>query len=263
MSPTAEHSSYVVNERILGVNVSVTTYDLVVQQSLAWALERKPRALVFANVHVVMEAVDNPAFLRRLNRADMINPDGMPLVWTLRWMGQRNAVRVYGPDATLAMLAAAETAQVPVGFYGGSQRVLEKLISEVGKRHPRLKIAFRESPPFRTLSPEEDAAVVDRLASSETRILFVGLGCPKQENWILDHTDTVSAVMFGVGAAFDFLAGTKAQAPRWMMRSGLEWAFRFAIEPRRLWRRYIISNPKFLWNLGLQFLGVRRFNVDV
>ena len=253
MTTTAEFQSHFVTRPILGVNVAVSSYDEVVQLSLLWAQKRQSRALLFANVHVVMEAVDNPAFLRWLNAADVINPDGMPLVWALRALGESRAQRVYGPDATVALLAAAEKAGVPVGFYGGSQAVLDALIGAVRLRHPNLPVAYAESPPFRALAPEEDQATVERIASSGARLLFVGLGCPKQERWVVEHLGKVPAVMFAVGAAFDFLAGSKLQAPRWMMRCGLEWVFRFATEPRRLAMRYLKHNPrfviKFLWQL--------------
>jgi N-acetylglucosaminyldiphosphoundecaprenol N-acetyl-beta-D-mannosaminyltransferase len=252
---TDELEDRIVTRSILGVNVAVSSYDEVVQRSLIWAKERQSRALFFAAVHMIMEAVDDPAFLRRLNDADMVNPDGMPLVWALRALGPSSVHRVYGPDAMVAMLAAAETSGVSVGFYGGSQAGLDSLIATVRLRHPQLNIAFYESPPFRTLLPEEDAAVVDRIASSGTHLLFVGLGCPKQENWIMEHMGRVHAVMFGVGAAFDFLAGSKPQAPRWMMRSGLEWTFRFATEPRRLAMRYIKNNPRFVLKFLRQFLA--------
>lgn len=262
MNSTAENRNLFVSKQILGVNVCVSSYEAVVHQSLVWGHSRQSRALFFANVHVVMEALDNPVFRLRLNRSDIVSPDGMPLVWALRMLGAASAERVYGPDATLAMLAAAEGAGMPIGFYGGSQPVLDNLIKRVQLRYPCINIVFYESPPFRNLTPQEDAAVVNRIATSNARVLFVGLGCPKQENWIMEHLDRIPAVMFGVGAAFDFLAGTKPQAPRWMMRSGLEWAFRLAVEPRRLWKRYLINNPRFVWNISLQLLGLRRYKLD-
>jgi N-acetylglucosaminyldiphosphoundecaprenol N-acetyl-beta-D-mannosaminyltransferase len=239
---------------ILGLNIAVSSYDETVANSLVWARERQSRALFFVNVHVVMEGFDDPTFRERLNQADMLNPDGMPLVWALRALGERNAQRVYGPDAMVAMLAAAEKAGVPVGYYGSSESVLESLVDASRLRYPKLKIVLSESPPFRTLTPAEDADVVDRISASGARLLFVGLGCPKQEVWIMDHVGRVPAVMFGVGAAFDFLAGTKSQAPRWMMRWGLEWIFRFAIEPRRLAKRYLKHNPRFVGLMLLQLL---------
>ena len=242
---------------ILGLEIAATSYAETVERSLAWARSYESRALFFANVHVVMEAFDDPLFRDSLNRADMVCPDGMPLVWALRALGVQSASRVYGPDTTVAMLAAAEEADVPIGFYGGSPAVLEGLIAHVNRRHPRLRIVYQYSPPFRNLTPEEDAEVVRNIAASDARLLFVGLGCPKQERWIMEHYGRIPAVMFGVGAAFDFLAGTKPQAPRWMMRSGMEWAFRFACEPKRLARRYLKHNPRFVAYFLRQLLSSR------
>lgn len=253
IATTVELQNHIVTRSILGVNVAVSSYDEVVRRSLAWAAERQSRALFFAPVHMIMEAADDPAFLARLNDADMVLPDGMPLVWALRALGERSAQRVCGPDATNLVLAAAEKAGVPVGFYGGSQAALDALISAVRLRHPNLNVVFVESPPFRALTPEEDAAVVGRIASSGVRWLFVGLGCPKQENWVIEHAGRVHAVMFAVGAAFDFIAGSKRRAPQWMRRCGLEWLFRLLSEPRRLFWRYLKHNPRFvlrfLWQL--------------
>jgi N-acetylglucosaminyldiphosphoundecaprenol N-acetyl-beta-D-mannosaminyltransferase len=231
---------------VLGVNVTATSYAEIVQKSLRWAEEGQSRALFFGTVHMIMEAYDNPCYRQVLNAADVVNADGMPLVWALRVLGASGAQRVYGPDMTEALLPAAEAADVSVGFYGGSQRVIDALVRTVCLRHPNLRIAFVESPPFRALTPEEDAATVERMIASGVRLLFVGLGCPKQERWVMDHVGRVPAVMFAVGAAFDFLAGTKHQAPRWMMRAGLEWLFRLVCEPRRLAKRYFKHNPRFV-----------------
>jgi N-acetylglucosaminyldiphosphoundecaprenol N-acetyl-beta-D-mannosaminyltransferase len=243
---TDESQKPIASRSILGVNIAVSSCDDVVQRCLGWAQERQSRALFFAAVHMVMKSIENPAFLRQLNGAGTIFPDGMPLVWALHALGESSAQRVCGPDATAAVLAAAEKAGVPVGFYGGSQEVLCALVSTVRLRHPKLDVAFAESPPFRTLTPEEDAAVVDRIASSGARLLFVGLGCPKQERWVVEHLGRVHAVMFAVGAAFDFIAGSKRRAPLWMQRSGLEWVFRLATEPQRLAWRYLNYNPRFV-----------------
>jgi N-acetylglucosaminyldiphosphoundecaprenol N-acetyl-beta-D-mannosaminyltransferase len=251
IASAVEFRSHIATRSVLGVNVAVSSYDEVVWRSLAWAAERQSRALFFAPVHMMMEAADDPAFLARLNAADMVNPDGMPVVWALRALGESGARRVCGPDAMIVMLQAAEKAGVPVGFYGGSQTVLDTLIATVRLRFPILKIVFAESPPFRALTSEQDAAAVDRIASSGTRVLFVGLGCPKQENWVIEHVGRVPAVMFAVGAAFDFIAGSKRRAPRWMRRCGLEWLFRLATEPRRLFWRYLKHNPRFV----LRFFG--------
>lgn len=251
MTTTAELQSPFLTRPILGVNVAVSSYDEVVQRSLAWAGEGQSRALFFAAVHMVMEAVDHPDFLPVLNRAGTVFPDGMPLVWALYALGERSARRVSGTDATAFLLAAAEKAGVPVGFYGSSQATLDSLLAAVRLRHPNLLVAYKESPPFRALTPEEDAAIVERIAASGARLLFVGLGCPKQERWIIDHLGRVHAVMFAVGAAFDFIAGNKSRGPKWMGRVGLEWVYRFVTEPRRLAMRYLKHNPRFVF----KFLG--------
>jgi N-acetylglucosaminyldiphosphoundecaprenol N-acetyl-beta-D-mannosaminyltransferase len=247
VSATATLGNLIVTRPVLGVNVAVSNYDLAIQHSLRWAQERQSRALFFAAVHMIMESVDDPAFLRQLNEAGTVMPDGMPLVWALRLLGERGARQVCGPDFTVAMLAAAEEAGVPVGFFGGSQAVLDSLVSAVRRSHPKLDVAFVESPPFRALTPQEDEAVVDRIAASGVQLLFVGLGCPKQEHWIVEHMGRVHAVMFAVGAAFDLIAGNKRRAPRWMRQFGLEWVFRFASEPRRLAKRYLKHNHRFVF----------------
>jgi N-acetylglucosaminyldiphosphoundecaprenol N-acetyl-beta-D-mannosaminyltransferase len=175
----------------------------------------------------------------------------------LRGLGARPASRVYGPDLTIAVLAAAQAAGIAVGFYGSSEEVLRRLVTKMRWRFPRLQVAFRAAPPFRALSEEEDEAMVEAIAESGARILFVGLGGAKQDLWMAEHRGRVPAVMLGVGAAFDFLAGTKAQAPRWMQSAGLEWVFRLATEPRRLWRRYLRHNPRFALLAVKQIIGAR------
>jgi len=174
-------------------------------------------------------------------------------------LGVRGATRVYGPDLTPIVLGAAEQAGVPVGFYGASPHVLAKLLAVVRRRFPRLQAPYAYAPPFRPVTPEEDEAIVRAIHDSGARILFVGLSTPKQEYWMAAHRGRVPAVMLGVGAAFDFLAGVKPQASRWMQGAGLEWLFRLITEPRRLWRRYLRHNPRFVAFFALQLLGLRRF----
>jgi N-acetylglucosaminyldiphosphoundecaprenol N-acetyl-beta-D-mannosaminyltransferase len=182
----------------------------------------------------------------------------VPLVWMMRRLGFPQQERVYGPDLTLRILEAAAQEGIPVGFYGSTPQTLERLLENLRRRFPALQVAYRCSPPFRPLTPEEDDAVVREMNASGTRVLFVGLGCPKQERWMAAHKGRVQAVMMGVGAAFDFLAGLKPQAPRWMQRAGLEWLFRLLSEPRRLWRRYFYHNPRFTVLALSQLLRERR-----
>jgi N-acetylglucosaminyldiphosphoundecaprenol N-acetyl-beta-D-mannosaminyltransferase len=154
----------------------------------------------------------------------------------------------------------AEREGIPVAFYGTGPDVLDRLLRSVRSRFPGLRIAYAWSPPFRQLSQEEDGKVVRDIKDSGARILFVGLSTPKQDRWMAEHKGRLGTVMLGVGAAFDFLAGSKPQAPRWMMAIGLEWLFRLATEPRRLWRRYLTQNPKFMLLFAMQLLRLRRFD---
>jgi len=243
---------------ILGMRVDRTSYEEAAGQILSWAAAGESRYVCAASVNNVMEARDSPEFLRVMNEADLVTPDGMPLVWGLRRLGLRGASRVYGPDLTPAVLKAAEQAGLPVGFYGATRSVLEKLRAEVERRYPKLHAPYWFAPPFGPLSPEEDREVVDEMRKSGVRVLFSGLSTPKQERWMAAHRGRVPAVMLGVGAAFDFLAGVKPQAPGWMRASGTEWLFRLATEPRRLWRRYLKHNPRFAALFAAQLLRQRR-----
>ena len=244
--------------QILGSRVDPTSYSEATAQILAWSLERTGRYVCAANVHMVMEAFDSPDFASIVNQADLVTPDGMPLVWSLRALGVHHQQRVYGPDLTLHVLRAASERRVPVGFYGGDPDTLQRMMIALHTSFPELKVAYQYSPPFRSLTSEEDNAVVNAIVSSGVRVLFVGLGCPKQERWMFDHREKLPLVMLGVGAAFDFIGGTKQQSPDWMQRIGLEWLFRFFQEPGRLWRRYLVQNPRFVWFIIWQLLGSKR-----
>jgi N-acetylglucosaminyldiphosphoundecaprenol N-acetyl-beta-D-mannosaminyltransferase len=243
--------------RILGMRVDRTSYGEAVARILDWARGGESRYVCAASVNNVMEAYDSAEFRRIMNEADLVTPDGMPLVWGLRMLGMRNATRVYGPDLMPAVLAAAERAGVPVGFYGATDSVLAKLLAVVRRRFPALDVRYLFAPPFRALSPAEDARVIREVQDSGARILFIGLSTPKQERWMAAHRGLVTAVMLGVGAAFDFVAGVKPQAPRWMQDSGLEWLFRLGTEPRRLWWRYLKHNPRFAALFALEWLEHR------
>jgi N-acetylglucosaminyldiphosphoundecaprenol N-acetyl-beta-D-mannosaminyltransferase len=243
---------------ILGTTVHPTTYHDATSLILGWAVRSESRTVCLANVHMVMEACDDPAYQAAVNDADLVAPDGMPLVWVLRWMGHDVKERVYGPTLTLRVLEAAAGQKVSVGFYGASPDVLAALIVNIGRRFPDLDIVYTCSPPFRELTPDEDETVVRHFNASGARILFVGLGCPKQERWMHQHKGRVRAVMLGVGAAFDFHAGVVPQAPAWMQDRGLEWLFRLCIEPRRLWKRYLKHNPRFAIFSIFQLLGWRK-----
>lgn len=242
---------------ILGMRVDATTYQEATRLILEWAGTGESRYVCAANVHMVMEGYDSPAFRNVVNSADLVVPDGMPLAWGLRLLGVRGQERVYGPDLMLHVCEAAAFHGVPVGFYGGSPETLQDLVKKLRSRYPGLQVAYQYSPPFRPLTAEEDAAVTQQIVASGARILFVGLGCPKQERWMAEHKGKIPAVMLGVGAAFDFHAGRIPQAPRWVQNIGMEWFFRLCMEPRRLWRRYVKHNPRFLVLFALQLAGKR------
>jgi N-acetylglucosaminyldiphosphoundecaprenol N-acetyl-beta-D-mannosaminyltransferase len=233
-------------KKILGMRVDPTSYDQAVDQIMSWAQADESRTVCVANVHMVMEGYDHPEFRSMVNSADLVTPDGMPLVWSLRRMGMPGQQRVYGPELTLRLLAEAEKKGIPVGFFGSTPETLELLVKNVHQQFSGIRIAYAFSPPFRPISLEEDESIVKNINASGARILFVGLGCPKQEKWMVAHAGQVQAVMVGVGAAFDFIAGTKQKAPGWMQSVGMEWLFRLGQEPGRLWRRYLYHNPRFM-----------------
>lgn len=242
---------------ILSIRVDSTSYENATNQILNWALSGGKRYVCAANVHMVMEALKDDRFREIVNKSDLVTPDGMPLVWTMRMLGIKDQSRVYGPTLTLKICEAASRIGLPVGFYGSSPLSIKNLVQNISSRFASLRIAYYYSPPFRSLKPEEDEAVVQNINKSGAKILFVGLGCPKQENWMFSHLGKINAVMVGVGAAFDFHAGLKKQAPRWMMAIGLEWFFRLCNEPRRLWRRYLYNNPRYLFLVVRQILRER------
>jgi N-acetylglucosaminyldiphosphoundecaprenol N-acetyl-beta-D-mannosaminyltransferase len=242
-------SRKILGMRVHGLRTSVAA-DAVIELAEAGA----GGVVCVATVHMVMESFDADDFQRSVNAADLVTPDGVPLVWALRRLGLPATRRVYGPTLMRLVCRRAEERGLAVGLYGGSPEVLEALRERLLERHPLLRIAFAASPPFRPATEEEDASTVQAIEASGARILFVGLGCPKQERWMAAHREALPCVMLGVGAAFDFLAGAKPQAPAWLQRAGLEWLFRLACEPRRLWRRYLIQNPRFVFHFARELV---------
>jgi N-acetylglucosaminyldiphosphoundecaprenol N-acetyl-beta-D-mannosaminyltransferase len=231
---------------VIDINVNETSYEDATGLIRTWAQAGESRAVYATSVHGTMEAHDVRQFREIVSRADLVTPDGMPLVWMLRLKGVRNQQRVYGPSLMLHILGMAAREGLPVGLYGGEPETLQKLVSRIESGFPAIKIPYAFSPPFRPLNNEETIDARQRIIDSGVRILFVGLGCPRQEQWIDTQRGIIPAVMIGIGAAFDFHAGQKSQAPAWMQKIGLEWCFRLLSEPRRLWRRYLSIVPRFL-----------------
>jgi len=208
-----------------------------------------------SNVHMCIEAFDSPDFANVVNNADLVIPDGKPLSWAQKLLGHKEAEQVRGQDIMNALCQLSADKGLKLGFYGGSSNeLLEKVERKLTASYPDIVIEYAFSPPFRPLTAEEDTRVVSAINTAEVDILFVGIGCPKQERWMAEHKDKLSCVMLGVGAAYDFIAGEKKHAPRWVQKIGMEWFFRLCSEPKRLWRRYFSTNPRFIWHFGKQLL---------
>jgi N-acetylglucosaminyldiphosphoundecaprenol N-acetyl-beta-D-mannosaminyltransferase len=248
--------------RVLGVQVHALQIPDVIHQMEAWISHRcGSHFIAVTNVHVLMEARHSLSFKRVLDSADLCVPDGMPLVWIGRSRGYSLKRRVYGPDLLLDFCRETSARGYRHFFYGGARGVPEALATKLKCQFPMLEVAGTCSPPFRPLTPEEDASVVEMINRAGADVLWVGLGCPKQECWMYEHREQLRVpVLVGVGQAFDLYAGRLQQAPVWMREHGLEWLFRLLAEPRRLWRRYLIYNLEFVFSELLEFLGVREFD---
>ncbi len=248
---------------VLGVGVSAITMPQALETIHSWIAARQAHYICVTGVHGVMES-QRDAELRRIhNAAGLVTPDGMPLVWLSRMQGFRHVQRVYGPDLMLALCAESLRHGYRHYLYGSTEPLLKQLTERLIQRFPGLQIVGTYAPPFRSLTPAEDEAIIAQINAANPHIVWVGLSTPKQERWMAAHVGRLAApVLIGVGAAFDFHAGVKRQAPRWMQRSGLEWFFRLITEPRRLWRRYLVNNPLFIWYVAQQKLGLRRYPSD-
>ncbi len=240
---------------VVGMRVDAVTYGGLARTIAAWARAGESRYICVASVNNVILSRDDPLFLEAMNAADVTTPDGMPLVWALRLLGVRCAERVCGPALMDVVCERAAQAGLPIGLYGGTEDVLLELEHRLVTNHPGLDVAFAEAPPFRRASDDEIVATRRKIVASGARILFVGLGAPKQERWMADNASHLPCVMLGIGAAFDVLAGRSRRAPSWMQSSGLEWAFRLTHEPRRLWRRYLVGNPRFVRLFARQLIA--------
>lgn len=248
---------------VLGVGISAINIPMALEVLDAWIRQQHRTYVCITGVHGVMESQADPELRKIHNQAGLVTPDGMPMVWLSRLAGHKHVDRVYGPDLMLAVCEASLQKGYRHFFYGGSEGVPELLRDKLQEKFPGLQVVGTYSPPFRPLTLEEDAAIVARINAARPDIVWVGLSTPKQERWMAAHLGKVQApVMIGVGAAFDFHAGLKPQAPRWMQRSGLEWFFRMVTEPKRLARRYLQNNPKFVMAVLMQMLGLRRYKLD-
>lgn len=246
-------------QTLFGVGVNATTYDEVVDAVMAAAADRRPFGVAALATHGLMTAVHDEAFAADLARLDVVTPDGQPVRWALnRLHGVGLTDRVYGPDLTARVCAEAAAEGRSVFVFGSTDATCERMVAELRHRWPDLVIAGVQSDRFREATAEEDAADVARITSSGAGVVLVGRGCPRQERWVAAHLDRIPAAMLAVGAAFDYFAGNLRRPPAWMQRHGLEWLWRLALEPRRLLRRYVVTNTQFLARFATEVLRTRR-----
>lgn len=241
---------------VTGINIHAVDYEYAVDQIVRAARERRSYAVSALAVHGVMTGALDQEHAIRLNALDLVVPDGQPVRWALRWLhGVHLMDRVYGPNLALYSARALADAGMPIYLYGSTNTVLRKFSDNLEKRFPHLQIAGKEASKFGVVTHDEQIQIAQRIHDSGARAVFVGLGCPRQEVWIYEHKHLLNIPTLAVGAAFDFHAGILPQAPSYMQRYGLEWLYRLYQEPNRLWRRYLLLNPAYLWKVFCQKLG--------
>ncbi|MBN2980272.1 MULTISPECIES: WecB/TagA/CpsF family glycosyltransferase [Cohnella] len=244
-----------------GVNINAADYEGAVKKIVSAAERGVPFAVSALAVHGVMTGRLDPVHRRRLNGLDLVLPDGQPVRWGLNLLYRTNLKeRVYGPDLTLKVAEAAARHKLPVYLYGSKLETLQSFSANLKKKFPDLIIAGMEPSKFRRLNEIEKREVAARIIASGAKIVFVGLGCPRQEVWAYEYRKLLNMPLLAVGAAFDFHAGTLKQAPGWMQRRGLEWFYRLTQEPKRLWKRYLYLNPLYLLTLFGQWTGILRIS---
>ena len=242
---------------VIGSAVDVLDYHYAIKCISNWSSLNQSRYVCITNVHSIVTASQDREFSKVLAQADMCTPDGTPVAWLMRKLGHKDQVRVNGPDLMWQYCAHAQITGESFYLYGGEQKTLDVLSARLKECFPDLNIAGSYSPPFRQLTEQEDTEIIEQINASGAGVVWVSLGCPKQEKWMFDHRGKINAVMIGVGAAFDYHAGTIKRAPLWMQNSGLEWLHRLCSEPRRLWKRYLVTNTLFVIRAAKQLLQNR------
>jgi N-acetylglucosaminyldiphosphoundecaprenol N-acetyl-beta-D-mannosaminyltransferase len=243
-------------------SIDAISWDAIVRRIRTWALRHESRYVCFCNVHSLMVGQRDAGFRDAVLHADTAAPDGMPVAWLMRRRGVLRQERIDGPGLMWRFAEQAALDDTPVFLYGATDSTVKKLVDNFHYAYPGLNIVGAYSPPFRPLTTDEEDDVVDRIVASGAAVVFVGLGCPRQELWMSRISWRIPAVLVGVGAAFDYHAGTLKRAPRWLQQLGLEWLFRLCAEPRRLWRRYFSANFGFLYQVVRDFVLGRRKSPD-
>lgn len=242
---------------LLSLSLSQGFYNSFFNQIIEWAKCRQSKYTCLTNVHMMIEAYKNPGFAKMVNDADLIIPDGMPLKWGLRFLYGVKQERIAGMELLADLLKEAENQKLTVFFYGGTENMLQKTRSYLKRHYPLLNIVGLYSPPFRPLSPEEEMETINKINASEAHLVFVALGCPKQEKWMAKMKGKINAVMVGVGGAVPMMVGLQKRAPQWVQNIGMEWFFRLIQEPRRLFKRYAITNSIFIYLLIKEWIRIR------
>lgn len=242
---------------VVCLHINVGSYNQITEEVIAAAREKRSSSICFANVHMVVEATRNRYLAGCVNNATWVVADGVPLVWAIRAIYKRNQERVTGLDFLPDLINRASEESLSVYFYGSTTDVLQATLHACQQKYPSLKIAGTYSPPFRALTSEEEDVAVRRIVDSGAQLVFVALGCPRQEVWIARVRDRIPAVLLGIGGALPVLAGKLPRAPNWMQRYGLEWLFRLIQEPTRLFRRYFTTNTLFVFYLLRKHVMIR------
>lgn len=237
------------HKKIFSLKISLGTFQDFIQKIIQLSVQKQSSYVCVANVHMCIETYKDERFAEIVNNADLVTPDGKPLVFGLKWLYDIEQDKVSGPDLMPSLLAEAEKENLSVFFYGATQEVLNQLIEFCKQKYPDLKIAGVISPPFRKLTETEELADINVINRSKANLVFVALGCPKQEVWMNRMKGKINAVMLGVGGAFPMLVGAEKRAPIWMQENGLEWFFRLAQDPKRLFKRYLVTNSWFIYLL--------------
>lgn len=246
---------------LLGVRVSAFNLTAAVAE-MESAIEAGRRVYTSTcPAYTLLQGYERAEVRAALNGADWVTPDGMPVVWALRLFGMRGVGRVYGPDLMLRLSERCAQRGYAQYYLGGEPDVADQLALEMQRRFPGLRVAGTYCPPFREFTSDEEQGMISHINASGAEVVWVGLGSPKQDLWMAKYRALLRpSLLVGVGAAFDFFTGRQPQAPRWMQRNGLEWLFRLAHEPRRLWKRYLLGNPRFIWSIIKQRLGWVQFH---
>lgn len=250
-------------QNILGVGINAVDYEAATEQIISAARDKRSFGVSALAVHGVMTGVLDAMHRHRLNRLDLVVPDGQPVRWAINWLYKiKLPDRVYGPELTLRVCGQAAKEKLGIYLYGSRQEVLDKFQSNLQKKFPGLKIVGSQPSRFRQVTADEQAQIAETIRRSGASIVLVGLGCPRQETWVFENRELISMPLLAVGAAFDFHAGTVSQAPLWFQKRGLEWLFRFIHEPRRLWKRYALLNPLYLLLVALQMAKLRKLPME-